>query len=105
MEYTLTELAAELNTEPRTLRRLIPDAPHREYNGMVWTIGTQFAEWYRSREQQTQPLGEGQAYCLKCRCPVMIRDPQPATLQNGTPVLRGSCPACGSDVIRFLPQC
>ncbi|MBT9163625.1 MAG: hypothetical protein DDT24_00542 [Chloroflexi bacterium] len=42
-----------------------------------------------------------QAYCVKCRAKVEIKDPQAITFKNGRPATRGLCPACGTKVFRI----
>ncbi len=42
-----------------------------------------------------------QAYCLKCRKKVDIKNPQGTTLKNGRPATRGVCPGCGTKVFRI----
>ncbi len=42
-----------------------------------------------------------QAYCVKCREKVEIKDPQEVTLKNGRPAVKGTCPKCGIGVFRI----
>jgi hypothetical protein len=42
-----------------------------------------------------------QAYCMKERKMVDIKDPRPATLKNGRPAIQGVCPSCGTRVTRI----
>ena len=60
----------------------------------------------------TVPIGRGnvkkeeerrmaQAYCVKCRKKVDIKDPQKVTLKNKRPATSGTCPTCGTKVFRI----
>lgn len=42
-----------------------------------------------------------QAYCMKCRKKVEIKNPQQITLKNGRPATSGICPNCGTKVFRI----
>ena len=42
-----------------------------------------------------------QAYCVKCRKKVEIKNPKQVTLKNKLPAIQGVCPACGSKVFRI----
>ncbi|MGQ0376625.1 MAG: DUF5679 domain-containing protein [Nitrososphaerota archaeon] len=42
-----------------------------------------------------------QAYCVKCRKKVDIKDPQQTKLKNGRPATKGKCPICGTNVFRI----
>jgi hypothetical protein len=42
-----------------------------------------------------------QAYCVKDRTMVEIKDPKPTTLKNGRPAIQGVCPTCGTKVTRI----
>ena len=39
-----------------------------------------------------------QAYCVKDKHKVEIKDPEAVTMKNGKPALRGKCPDCGGGV-------
>jgi len=49
------------------------------------------------KEVQKMP----QAYCMKCRKKVEIRNPQSITLKNKRPATQGTCPNCGTKVFRI----
>ncbi|MGQ9502842.1 MAG: type I DNA topoisomerase [Anaerolineae bacterium] len=40
-------------------------------------------------------------YCLKCRAKRAMRDPQPTYTATGKPCTRGSCPECGSTLVKM----
>jgi len=42
-----------------------------------------------------------QAYCVKCKMNVEIKNPLPVTLKNGKPAISGVCPNCGTKVFRI----
>ena len=42
-----------------------------------------------------------QAYCMKCRKKVEIKNPQQIKMKNGNPATRGVCPNCGTEVFRI----
>ena len=42
-----------------------------------------------------------QAYCVKCRAKVEIKNPQQITMKNGRPATQGTCPKCGTKVFRI----
>ena len=42
-----------------------------------------------------------QAYCVKDRKKVEIKDPKKVKLKNGRPATSGTCPKCGSKVFRI----
>ncbi len=42
-----------------------------------------------------------QAYCVKCKAKVEIKDAQKVTLKNGKPATKGTCPKCGTKVFRI----
>ena len=39
-----------------------------------------------------------EAYCMKCRTKVEVKNPQQIVFKNGKPALSGVCPACGKKV-------
>ena len=42
-----------------------------------------------------------QAYCMKCRKKVEIKNAKSTTLKNGRPAIQGECPGCGTKVFRI----
>jgi DNA-directed RNA polymerase subunit RPC12/RpoP len=42
-----------------------------------------------------------QAYCMKCRKKVEIKNPRSVTLKNKRPATQGVCPNCGTKVFRI----
>lgn len=42
-----------------------------------------------------------EAYCVKCRKKVEMKNAKPVTLKNGKPATKGECPECGTGVFRI----
>ena len=42
-----------------------------------------------------------QAYCVKDKQKVEIKDPVSITMKNGKPATQGTCPMCGTKVFRI----
>jgi len=42
-----------------------------------------------------------EAYCVKCKKKVEVKDPQSITMKNGRPALKGTCPTCGTGVFKI----
>jgi len=42
-----------------------------------------------------------EAYCVKCRTKREIKDPEEVTLKNRSKAVRGSCPVCGTRILRL----
>jgi DNA-directed RNA polymerase subunit RPC12/RpoP len=42
-----------------------------------------------------------QAYCVKCKKKVEIKNPQGVTLKNKKKATKGICPKCGTKVFRI----
>ncbi|MCJ2512195.1 MAG: DUF5679 domain-containing protein [Candidatus Thermoplasmatota archaeon] len=42
-----------------------------------------------------------EAYCVKCRKKIEMKDPNKITMKNGKPATKGSCPKCGTKVFRI----
>lgn len=42
-----------------------------------------------------------EAYCVKCKAKVEMKDAQKVTLKNGKPATKGICPKCGTKVFRI----
>ena len=44
---------------------------------------------------------EVQAYCVKCRKKVIMKDPKEVIMKNGRPAMKGTCPKCSTGVFRI----
>ncbi|MCD6496013.1 MAG: hypothetical protein J7K54_01965 [Candidatus Aenigmarchaeota archaeon] len=42
-----------------------------------------------------------EAYCVKCKKKVEIKNPEVVTLKNGKKATKGVCPNCGTKVFRI----
>jgi hypothetical protein len=45
-----------------------------------------------------------QAYCVKCKAKVEMKDAQKVQMKNGRPAMKGSCSKCGTGVYKILPM-
>jgi len=45
-----------------------------------------------------------EGYCVKCRAKRDIKDPEHVVLKNGRPAMKGTCPVCGTKMMRFLKK-
>ena len=104
MEYSTTELAAEIGFSRRQIYRVymkIPNFPHRrDRSGRIWINGKDFADWYH----QTYPkisLGPDETYCLTCRTGVEIMNPT-CVLKNSLVLQESFCPNCGRKLARII---
>jgi hypothetical protein len=46
-------------------------------------------------------INVAQAYCVKDKMMVEMRNPQKITMKNGKPAMKGVCPKCGTSVFRI----
>jgi len=46
-------------------------------------------------------MGMPQAYCVKCKANIEIKNPTNVTLKNGKAAVKGVCPNCGTSVFRI----
>jgi hypothetical protein len=42
-----------------------------------------------------------QAYCMKCRTKREMKDAKSITMKNGRPATQGTCPVCGTKLLRI----
>ena len=49
----------------------------------------------------TEDYNMVQAYCMKCRKKIEMKNPKKVTMKNGKPATKGSCPKCGTKVFRI----
>ena len=105
MEYTPAELAREIGTTAQTLHRhILPlGCPHRrDEEGQVWIVGTEFSRWAMDNlRPRSEPMREGEAYCLGCRARVKMSGRLGVQVINRyLELLKGECPLCGRTVNR-----
>jgi hypothetical protein len=108
MRYTAGEIAEAIGCAPVTVRAsYIPaGAPvDVDATGQVWLIGSAFREWaqalYAGRKGERRPMHSDQAFCLRCRRPVVPKNPEHRT-SGRVVTLSGSCPVCGGGVVRLF---
>ena len=104
MEYTLRELAEELDTSPRHIRQACEaGCPHRQDDKQrVWLNGESFRTWYGALAAgRKQKLAENEAYCLSCRAAVRFTADEAVTQADGVVREAGVCPKCGRRINRF----
>jgi DNA-directed RNA polymerase subunit RPC12/RpoP len=54
-----------------------------------------------SAQNPTNEEVKMQAYCMKCRKKVEIKNPRAITMKNKRPATQGVCPSCGTKVFRI----
>ena len=42
-----------------------------------------------------------EGYCIKCKAKKEIKDPKAITMKNGKPATQGTCPTCGTKMVRI----
>jgi predicted RNA-binding Zn-ribbon protein involved in translation (DUF1610 family) len=42
-----------------------------------------------------------EAYCVKCKKKVNVKDPKSIIMKNKRPATKGTCPNCGTNVFRI----
>lgn len=47
---------------------------------------------------------EFEAYCVKCRTKVQVKNGSVKETSNRRKMAQGTCPTCGTKVTRFLPS-
>jgi uncharacterized protein DUF5679 len=63
-------------------------------------LGRQTTEGHSAR-RQGGPTDMAEAYCVRDKKKVEIKDPQQITMKNGKPATKGTCPECGNSVFRI----
>ncbi len=80
--------------------------------GLIGIIGVVFliSGFFYAKEQNVQSpqIGSPQNneehfrhYCVKCKEPRRVINPQEVTMKNGRPAVKGNCEVCGSTVFRI----
>lgn len=103
MEYSPSELAAELACEVETVyRNLIPlGLPHRRDGKHIWIVGDDAREWIRAMAGGSRTglgrMPDGMAHCCHChrRVPMTVIDVVP---WGHAERVRGTCDVCGCAV-------
>jgi hypothetical protein len=107
MLYKPSEIAAEIGVAVDTIHRsyLPAGLPHtRDGKGRIWIHGPAFVAWARQTVSQKKskrvPLPEGQAWCLVCKGPVALIDPEIKPVNRYLELLQAKCSTCGKTVNR-----
>jgi len=105
MLYKPSELADDLGIPERTLRDWLAKfgAPHqRDDSGHVWVNGIEFAAWVQQMRQPKKQasLLPNQAYCFRCKQPVEMLNPQPASKTGKVKLMAATCPQCSGRIYR-----
>lgn len=45
-----------------------------------------------------------EAYCVKCKAKREMVDGKESVMKNGRPMMKGSCPTCGTTICKILPS-
>lgn len=105
MPYKPSELASELgfNQDRIYMTYIRIGCPHeRDNNRQIWINGEEFRDWYREHYQKPS-LEADEAFCLTCRRPVEIYEPQRMT-KNGLVFDLCICPICGRRISKIIGQ-
>ncbi len=101
MLYTTRELENELQIDHRRMMQWVRcGLPHyRDSRNYIWINGRECAAWIENCRKKPPKIGlpENEAYCMRCRKPVRIQEPEIQHL-NGKTLLKGLCAMCGSRV-------
>ena len=105
MLYRVSDLADDLGIPAKAVRNLLnAGAPHQhDQRGHLWVSGTDFAHWVsfiqETKRKRRLKLQDDEAFCLGCRRPVKLIDPEVTKVGHST-LLSSICPACGSMIYR-----
>jgi len=53
-------------------------------------------------ERYPSNMAATEGYCMKCRTRREITDAKRVTLKNGRPALEGTCPVCGTKMVKLV---
>jgi predicted RNA-binding Zn-ribbon protein involved in translation (DUF1610 family) len=75
---------------------------------IFYTVGVIYKTWVANMPRCASKKGgkkpKWEAFCVKCRKKVTIKNPQVVTLKNKRKAVKGKCPNCGTTVYRFIKQ-
>jgi len=98
MLYTVRELSEDLSMPERTLRDwLNSGVPHTwDARRRIWINGQEFAGWVvaQRRQRRRVPLADDEAYCLRCKQAVKLRNPVTIPIKAKLVRIQGTCPVC-----------
>lgn len=105
MMYRPSEIAKEIGiTKRQFYRAYIPlGLPHeRDHRNHVWINGCMFREWVLDYYQKVK-LKENEAFCLTCKKPVEIKNPDQQKTSDLIYILC-TCPICGRRLSKILDR-
>ena len=50
---------------------------------------------------ETKEIKLVESYCVKCKAKKEMKDPKAITMKNGKPATLGTCPTCGTKMVRI----
>jgi hypothetical protein len=105
IDYSIRELCTELGIPDRTARDLFLKfgAPSfRDNRNHIQINGQDFYKWMRSitTKPKRERMTDRQAYCFRCRKPVLLSNPEIIPGKAKLINIRGICPDCGTAINR-----
>lgn len=104
MLYKPSELAEHLCINRRTLYDWIDkkEVPHtRDAYNRIWINGQDFAQWVvRQKRTHRKKLRENEAYCMRCKKNVRLKNPKIISIKAKLINIRGKCPSCDGKIVR-----
>jgi hypothetical protein len=70
-------------------------------NVKLSSVELKLAKYYPSAESINEEETIMQAYCVKDKKKVEIKNPKAIIMKNGRPATQGVCPICGNKVFRI----
>ncbi len=109
MEYKPSEIADEIDIDVSAIyQSYLPNGcPHRrDKNNHIWIHGTSFAGWVKEIVERNKkvpgfPLGEDEAWCVKCCKVVTMLDPHERKIKTNLNMIYGKCSVCSGKVNRL----
>ena len=110
MEYKPSEIAEVIGVTPKTIydTYILAGLPHRrDVAGNIWIVGDEFRQWAetalergkRYAAQKRQPIGEDEAYCLRCKQVRKYKDiTKRVELSKNRIMVYGVCAGCDGKI-------
>lgn len=105
MKYKPSELGEEIGFSANQVYMVyVPfGCPHvRDEKNRIWINGKLFREWYIENYQKPK-VGKDQAFCLTCKKPVNMHNPE-LKKKEGLTYWVCECPECGRKLSRIVSQ-
>jgi hypothetical protein len=104
MEYSPKEIANGVGVSTQTVREWLKNgAPHRkDQHKRLWIVGSELMKWIEENRKHKSPykMADNEAFCLHCRKPVTLVNPNKVPIKNRLYHIRGLCPECGNTINR-----